>query len=122
MKKTRWILLILVLGALLLAACGRGPDYNLYGTLRDKGGTLTLIFQQSGHLLIQQQGAVQNQLFEFAGPDTILLKAFDGAPAAQTATVNYSIKGDTLVLVVPVTGQDPTQPAQNSTVTLTRVK
>ena len=122
MRKSLRILLFLVLTALLLAACGKGPNYNLYGTWRDEQGTLTLIFQQSGHLLIQQQGAVQNQVFEFTGPDTILLKAFEGAPAEQTATMNYSINGDKLVLVVPVTGQDPTQPAQNTTVTLTRVK
>ncbi len=121
MKRASWILLFLVLAALLLAACG-GPNYNIYGTWRDEQGTLTMIFQQSGHVIIDQQGAVQNQLFEFTGPDTILLKAFDQAPADKQETLNYSINGDKLVLVVPVTGQDATQPAQNVTVTLTRVK
>jgi len=122
MKKSLRVLLFLVLASLLLAACGGGPNYNLYGTWRDEQGTLTLTFQQSGHLIIQQQGAVQNQLFEFTGPDTILLKAFEGAPAQQTAAINYSINGDKLVMIVPVSGQDATQPAQNTTVTLTRVK
>ncbi len=121
MKKSWRILLICLLAAALLAACG-GPNYNLYGTWRNDAGTLTLIFQQSGHVLFQQNGAVQNQLFEFSGPDAILIKPFEAAPAEQFTTLKYSINGDLLVLSVTTPGQDPTQPAQTQDLKFMRVK
>ncbi len=124
MKKSRRILLVVLLAALVvlaLAACG-GPNYNLYGTWRSSTGDLTLIFQQNGHLIAQSQGMIQNVLFTFSNPDTITIKPFEAAPEAQIVEYKYSIQGETLKLVVMVAGQDATQPAQAQTLTLTRVK
>jgi len=119
MKKSWRILLVVMLAAFTLAACG-GPNYSLYGTWRDETGGVTLIFQQNGHLLIQQQGSVQNMLYEFTSPSTITLKAFEGAPQEQTAVLNFSIAGDKLSLLAQSAGQDTTQQAQPQI--LTRVK
>ncbi len=121
MKKSQRILLVVLLAALALAACG-GPSYNLYGTWRSSTGDLTLIFQQDGHLIAQSQGMVQNVLFTLSGTDTITIKPFDNAPEAQIVEYKYSIQGETLSLVVEVAGQDATQPAQTQTLSLTRVK
>ena len=121
MKKSWRILLIIMLASLALAACG-GPNYNLYGTWRSENGSLTLIFQQSGHLLAQQQGMIQNLVFSTSGPDTITIKPFDGAPENQIVIYKYAIKGETLSLELPVTGSDGTPTGQTQMLTLTRVK
>ncbi len=120
MKKSWRILLIVLLAALALAACG-GPNYNLYGAWRNEANNVTLIFQQNGHLLIQQQGAVQNMLYEFTtSPGVIKLKAFEGAPAEQTADMSFTISGDQLSLVEQSAAAGATQQGQPQI--FTRVK
>ena len=121
MKKSLRILLVVLLVALALAACG-GPNYNLYGTWRSENGALTLIFQQSGHLLAQQQGMVQNLMFSTSGSDSITIKPFEGAPEGQIVKYKYAIKGETLSLELPATAADGTLTGQTQTLTLTRVK
>ncbi len=119
MRKSWQILFIVLLAALALSACG-GPNYNLYGAWRNEANNVTLIFQQNGHLLVQQQGSVQNMLYEFAGPGVIKLKAFEGAPQEQTADVNFTISGDQLSIVDQTTAQGATQQGQPQI--FTRVK
>ncbi len=121
MKKSRRILLVVLLAALALAACG-GPNYNLYGTWHSNSNDVTLIFQQGGHLIAQSQGMIQNVLFTFSGPDSITIKPFDNAPETEVIVYKYSIQGETLSLVVAAATQDATQTAQAQPLTLTRVK
>jgi hypothetical protein len=102
MKPILRILVVGVVLALLLSACG-SVNYGVYGAWADSTNGTTAEFLQSGRLRIGGQGMVQDFPFKFGAPGVFTYQAPDQAGGMTDVEMKYILDGDTLTLVL-----DPT--------------
>jgi hypothetical protein len=113
----RVLVFVILLAALVLLAVmmitGRaGPMINnLYGSWRSTQSGLTLDFRQNGHLLMTNQGVIQDSVFELTGAanDTLVIKPNGDVPTDQGSSLTFTLNGDTLTLMVQGQPQDFTR-------------
>ena len=97
MKLAYRLVLLLVLAAVVLSACGVAGRNALLGKWKSNDPTqdVSMEFTMDGRMRIGSQGAIQEYVYQFVDDTTIALKASQGEQK-----ISFTVAGDKMTLDV----------------------